>query len=285
MFTQQDKKLNPRWMPKLAKRGLLAIAPFIATSAIATSPALGATFAFSEASALLDDFSHRPHSTHTFAGTNALTIAGLGSSVTALGQANAILANSPTQEPFAGNFSSSLALGEGHDYRGLAQSEARIVGNFFVEENQSFSFDFYGFLNMATAIDNPIGESATATGNIFLGLFDSTNLESVTLLDYLSLSGHLATAADTDFLNYENSDAIAADYSSKTAFGGTEEFASVSVNGSLQRYFSSRTHLTLIEFKATQVAVKAPEPGFTLGFIALGIGVVLKSKNKKSTEN
>lgn len=45
--------------------------------------------------------------------------------------------------------------------------------NFRINSGETFSFNFNAGLNLATSVDNPQFETANATGNISLKLYDS----------------------------------------------------------------------------------------------------------------
>ncbi|MEB3830511.1 hypothetical protein [Phormidium sp. CCY1219] len=280
LWHTSDRSTN--YPGRLAKRLLAIAAPVLTSTAIASAPAYGATFAASHSEFYFDNFSHSPTSSHTFAGTDTWTWAKPAGSVAAVGNAEAVFFHPPNYPAVAWNESSSLAFGEGHDYRGFAASEARVIGNFFIPEAEDFYFDFSGGLQLATSIENSPGEAAKAAADISFLLLDRSQPENQQLLDFVSLSAALETDLDTDFIGYQNSPTVTANFSSHTEFGGLQEFAGIGVEGSVKRSFNSPTHLSLVELKNTRVAVKAPEPSLTLGFMVLGLlGIRLKSQTTK----
>lgn len=53
---------------------------------------------------------------------------------------------------------------------------AEVIGyNFLIGDGETFSFDFQGFLDLETSIDELQTESASAAGTLSLELYDSTN--------------------------------------------------------------------------------------------------------------
>lgn len=258
------------------KRLLLVITGAIASCVLASSPSQAATFALSKGEVNFTNFSQSPSNVGTDTDTNTLTIAKDGI-VRAFADANATFVAAPS----ASNSSLSLAFGEGRDYLGLAESEARVLGNFVVDAGKSFSFDFNANLNLQTKIDNPPAENARATGDISWALIANNSI-----IDFFSLMGNLTTLGDSDFIVAEESDNVTLSNSLPNFnFGGNKEFATASVQGSLQRFFADKTTLTLVEVKKNRTTVKVPEPSTSLALIfSCGvIGVALKGRRKEKT--
>jgi hypothetical protein len=281
----------------LKQRFFLYAAPILASSAIAASPARAATLAFSEAEVFLTDFSHRPSLTEASVSENTLAVNSPGGSVSASTEVDAFFANFLNSPPFATNLSSSLVTGQGGGYFGLAQSSARVAGNFFVEAGEEFSFNFAAFLNLATSVDNIQRERATAAGDISWQLFASADPheENWSLIDFFNLSANLVTpnlaSPSLDFAQLELSENVTFDIDDDVTgafFGAAEpqEFVQVAGFGSYFRSFSNNTHLRLIEVKTNKVTAKTPEPGSILGLFSaaglIGIGVVRKQKTSKA---
>jgi hypothetical protein len=259
------------------KRCLLLIAPAIASSILAASPSQAATFAFSQGVFEFTDFSQSPSRVGTATNTNTLTIAKDGMA-DALAKAEA---NFIVPPPIASNLSLSVARGEGRDYLGLAESEAIVIGNFVVDAGKSFSFDFNANLNLQSAVDNPLAENARATGDISWALIANDSI-----IDSFSLMGNLVTPGDSDFIVAEESGNVTLSNSLPNfSFGGNQEFATASVQGSLQRSFANQTTLTLVELKKNRATVKAPEPSTSLALLfSCGvIAVALKGRGKEKT--
>lgn len=269
---------------RFAKSFLLLVTPLVTGSAlaeiavcIAASPSQAASLALSQTSLEFNNFSLSPVAVQTSTNTDTLAIAGTGSSTTADAQAEATFVVAP---PSAFNSSLSKAVGQGSSYLGLAQSGAQVVGNFFIEAGQTFSFDFAAALNITTSIDNPSSEGASATGIL---LFFLTNSTPTTIYDFLVLSGNLISPGENDVPDLRKSNNITLNESSfATTLSGTQAVALASIKGSLLRRFESSTSLKLIEVKANQVRVQTPEPDnklallFFLGFISVSYKVRTK---------
>ena len=258
---------------------LLLLTPCIASSILAASPSQAATLARSEGVLEFTRFSQNPSGTGTATNTNTVTIANNGM-VNAFANAEATFIVAP---PTASNLSLSLAFGEGRDYLGLAESEVTVIGNFDVDANTPFSFDFKSNLKLETSIDNSQAENARAAGDISLALLDTASNSTI---DFFSLMGNLTTPGDDDFIAYQKSNNISLGNPVTTSnFGGNQESATASVQGFLQRYFDSKTSLTLIEVKRNQARVTAPEPSTCLALLfSCGvIGVASKGRRKEKT--
>lgn len=309
MFTPKNEKINQRFMLGLTKRWLLAIAPFLATSAIGTAPALGATFAFSEASALLDGFSHNPYYASTFVNTQTLTTTIYGSNWNSTGNDSSAIDYGPGSvfsqsladalfltefSAFGYNNALSQAGGTGAEYRGIAQGEAKLVGNFFINPAETFSFNFDTSFNLFAGVDNPEGERSTASANISFLLLGSSNSDftNASILDSFSVSGHLDTGSYHEGMPFyfEKSDSF--HFYDAHAFAIYDqpelnyEKGSLSVTGGFRRSFDRPLHLSLVEVKNTEVTVKAPEPSSLLALIVLGglMGPMFGRKTHKIKE-
>jgi hypothetical protein len=259
---------------------LLLFAPLIASTALATSPSQAATFASSEGVLNLTKFSQSPLNVGTFADGNPSSI-GNDNIVLTLAKANAEFIVAP---PAASSSSLSQAFGNGiNTYLGLAESEAKVIGNFVVDAGKPFSFDFSTTLDLKTSVDNPsLPEKAVAFGEIFLALLDTTNQN---VLDFFNLEGNISSLDDNDFIAFQKSENVTLiDPVTKSSFGGGQEFAQANVQGSLQRNFANQTNLTLIEVKKNKVRVEVPEPSISLALLfSCGIiGIALKGSKRKA---
>lgn len=276
-----------------AQRFLLLVAPLITgvlaplVIGIGASPSQAATLAASKATVELNNFSYNPQAISTLTGTNTFTSVS-DTSVTAEADANAIGNFDPNNPPTGFyNFSSSITSSQGSKDFGLAQSQAGVIGyDFILGSGETFSFDFQAILDLVTSVDNPQLESTSADGSIVLELYDSTDPNNLLSLDYLTISGHLATPGNSSSLAINRSADISFD-SIGTSIGATEQSNQVSIQGSLSRTFDRETHLTLEEFKTNQasVGVPVPEPStnlaipFSLGLICIGKTMTRKVKS------
>jgi hypothetical protein len=263
------------------------IAPLVTSSVFAASPSLAATFASSQAFFGFDNFSQSPDSTQTSTDTDTLVVSEAGS-VVASAEADAVfLGNLPPDAFDAFNLASTFVSGEGSDYFGLAQSEARIVGNFTIDTDRAFSFDFALALGLQTSVDFPQSERAAATGLLSFLVLDSTEPDNPTVLERFAIFANLTTPGEADLLSepqFSENVSFGLD-NATTSFGQTQEFAFASGQGSFSRHFDRSTRLTLVEVKQNQAIVQTPEPTSTfslLGFVGLaGVGAALKTRKVK----
>ncbi|GET37307.1 hypothetical protein [Microseira wollei] len=286
----------------LTKSALLFISTLVTSLGIAASPSIAASLARSRSVFTIDYYSQSPENVPTLPEDSVEAIAEPGMSVitngiltSAKGRASVSGTNVIAQaEAFASffkdplsssNLTSNKASGSGNTYFGLAQSEAKVAGDFSIKAGETFSFDFTAFLELSTFVGNPFGEKATASGDISLVLFDITN-QSV--LDSFSVFSNIVTSAyakpSEDVFGYNKSQNININFTKKfTDFGSIyKESVKASFDGSYQRSFQSDTRLLLIETKTNQVTVEAPEPSNTfallLGFGMTGAFLGAKSK-------
>ena len=257
----------------------LVAAPVLATSILGVSPSKAATFASSFSEFEFNNFSQAPSTVETFSDTNALPqVFGEDGIAEAKAEADAIFVQVPPI--FGGNVNFSKASGDGQAYSAFANSESRVVGNFEIEADTIFSFDFLTDFNLATSIDNFPSENARASGDISFFLLD---IENDTILDSFNLAGNLATQGDNDFIDLQASDNVSLNEPFiDSNFGGLEESLEVFVSGSFERTFANQTNLALIEVKQNTVLAKAPEPstGVALLLSSSVIGFMVKRKRK-----
>jgi hypothetical protein len=252
----------------------------IAGTVLATSPSQAATFALSEGVLDFTKLSQDPLTVGTDTDTNTLAIA-TDSVVFTLANAEANFIVTPAK---ASNSSFSQALGEGAStYLGLTESEAQVIGNFVVDADKPFSFDFTTTLNLETSVDNPsLSEKATAFGDISFVLLDTAN-QSV--LEFFNLAGNVSSLDNNDFIAFQKSENVTLNNPvTNSDFGGNQEFAQANVQGSLQRNFANQTNLTLIEVNKNKVRVEVPEPSISLALLfSCGIiGIALKGSKRKA---
>lgn len=265
---------------ELLKKFLLLTAPVIASSVLFSTPTKAATFAYSEGYLDFTEFSQSPSNviTDTEAATLALDIDG-GGKVSAIAEAEAIFLIEPAE---AKNSSLSEAFGESQDYLGVAESQASVIGNFDIDANTDFSFDFISDLELATSIDNPPKESAISSGEIYFALVDRQNND---VLDYFNLVGNIVTEGDDDFVTLQKSNNVTLNQTfGGSDFDGLQEFLTVSIQGELERFFADETTLALIEVERNRAEVKAavPEASSSLALlVSSGVFAVLLKRRRK----
>lgn len=304
---------------KLVKRFLLIATSAIATSLLANSPSQAATIALSDSFVILNEFSQNPIRTGTDTKTNTNTVAnGDDGSAIAIAQAQASFLSNPLlpadtssdtdmninqlpmeppadidlgleeeiapllsslASPAAYNTSSSIVTGFGKNNSGRANSEATVIGDFFVNAGTSFSFDFITNLNLYASVDDPITENAAASGDILLAL---VNPETDEVLDFFLATGKV-DSKNQDVLDYLGSSNISLEpLNQQTDFGSNQESADLIVQGSLKRDFEQDTNVRLVEFKRNQAEVAVPEPLTISGSLLSGCFLLIAKRRRKA---
>jgi hypothetical protein len=278
------------------QRFLLLVTPLLASTALTATPSRAATFSSSEAILDLTDLST---SFSTLESQNLGTTLAVANGGIVNAQNIKAVANVTPDPLEVYTHATSLASGDSKDYFGTADATAKIVGNFDVDPGQLFSFNFTSALDLETSIDNPPTENASASGKLAFYLLDTTNIPENNLpnflsdllsnptdsnlqnpLDFFSLTGYVNTVGNNDFITTQKSANVTlASEDKELNFGGTQEFATDIIEGSLQRSFNRKTNLTLIALRSTQVKVAAPEPSNSLAVLLLfGLFAVAKGK-------
>jgi len=286
----------------IAQNLLSIAAPILASSVFVASPSIAATFSSAEASVFIENFSQTPNDIGTSTQTNTVAIvptrsdgnSGNEQNVLSSSIRNATNANAKADAvffgdhpAFAANSIFSNAFGEGQNFFGLAQSEASVLGRFFLapepDATESFSFDFTAFFDLETS-----GVQSKAVADISFLVLGGTdpNYANQTVFDFFSVSGELKTTGQDNLFSVEASDNFTLNTflpSGEFGWDLEEEFASVVARGSYEREFRRPTYLTLVEAKRTEVTVQAPEPTSILGLLAFAGLLRLTCRCKRRT--
>lgn len=234
--------------------------------AVVTSQSLGG-FSFT-------NFSRRPVSTDSSAFTSTLTT---GIDTDAIADADAAFNTRPKPNAFNSVFNSAFVSDSAGS--ALAESEAGIIGSFLISSGETFSFDFSGFIDLLTLIEQP-SDFATAALETRYSLFSESDLSAPTELDFLSLFGQISTPDGADDVEVVNSKAVTLnqlDIIDDTGAAKTAESLSIEVSGRYERFFDQPTTLTLAELKLgaafaeSQGATDIPESSSPLVWL-IGIG-------------
>jgi hypothetical protein len=144
-------------------------------------------------------------------------------------------------------------IGQGQNFDGLAEGFGTVGGTFFVEAGESFSFEFLGYLNLETAVQNAETQKAIASGQIAFGVYDVTDAEATeqsVRLDLLNVSGGLDTPGNLDFLNLQtfgsNINLNPQETRISRHTGGLEESTFVAVSGIYQTQPFARDTLLVL---------------------------------------
>ncbi|MEG4989732.1 PEP-CTERM sorting domain-containing protein [Microcoleus sp. BR0-C5] len=263
----------------------LLATPLVTSLSVGIAPSSAATIAGSAAAVTIDNFSHTPTDTGTSTNTNTQTIANSGS-VISEADADAVFISN-CHELLAANLSQSKVPGDGNNYSGLAQSQAAVIGDFFIDAEETFSFNFQTFITLLTSVDNQKSERARANGSISFWVINAvTNI----LLD----SFQFAIGLDSSSGFYANAFVSNSFKPTQINFNflaeGSAATSLLYTSGVYSRTFNSATNLTLVEVKnniaqAEAEAEAVPEPSTVLGTaIFLGLFFRQRKQKKKMSE-
>lgn len=288
------------------KKVILQVSPFVATSMLASSPTLAATFAGSFGELTFTNFNRENAAFEAI--NDANTSAETNADDSIVNFRNFSETNAEPTPLEISNVAESLIFGQGSAYSASAETMPRFLANFDVSRNDTLSFDFTTILDLEASVDKPGVETANAAANIAFYLLDTTGISTENrfdflnstqleplqisqnnILEYFTLSANIDALGKIDFFNHTKSKNI--DISSDFSYSDVEEIGdlgrnraiSTSINkGSVKRFFDIDRNVTLLAFKNTKSNVKVPEPGTSLwsALFALLITLGIKIKNK-----
>ena len=259
----------------------LLVTPLVTGLTVGIAPSNAATIAGSAAEVSIDAFSHRPTDTSTSTNTNTLSIANKGVVISEANAEAVFISN--CHELLAANLSKSQVTGSGSNYAGLAESQATVIGDFDIDAQETFSFNFQAVLNVLTSVDNSQSERARASGNIFFGLIN-------TVTDILLDSFELVSFLDSSGGSYFNLSASNNFHPTKINFNFMEKGSTAEsllyTSGVYSRTFDSATNLRLVEVKNNIAEAEAepqavPEPSTVLGTLTF-LGLLFKTRKLKN---
>ncbi|VEP16981.1 conserved hypothetical protein [Hyella patelloides LEGE 07179] len=257
--------------------------------------AQAATFSNSETSLSIDEFSILPQDPDGDSFRDAIAFTGNDDSVAnANGDGTLAFVIEENDASLDLDFTSD-ASGDGSNYFGLGQSDSFASSIFFVDSNETLSFDFAVSLALENSVNSDLDGSVNTFSGVSFALFDDLN---DTFLGELRAIGNLDTNLadgidnDTIFATSNLNPAIDS-FDDEQIFGGNQEFASLDVTGSIQQTFTEPTQVRLqantFNVSCTQapqtsnpcVRTAVPESnnivGLILGFI--GIGLFYRKRN------
>ncbi len=309
-MTKMQKKLYSKFGQKL----ILQVSPFVATSMLASSPTLAATFAGSFGDLTFTNFNRENAAFEAINDANTDAVTNASDSIADFHNFSRTNAE-PTPLKIS-NIAESLASGEGSSYEASAETMPRFFANFDVSRNDTLSFDFTTILDLEASVDKPGIETANAAGDIAFYLLDTTGISTENrfdflnstqlepnqisqnnILEYFTLAANIDALGRIDFINNTKSKNIvlSSDFSHSNVelIGDLGRSRSINISlfeGSVERYFEQDRNVTLLAFKNTKSNVKVPEPATNLwsilfaGLIALGIKIKDKLEKKSNSE-
>jgi hypothetical protein len=259
----------------------LLATPLVSGLTVGIGPSSAAIIAGSAAEVTIANFSHRPNGNGTFTNTYTRTTANSGSVIS---QANAeAVVISKAHVRLAATLSQSKVQGDGNNYSGLAQTQAIVIGDFDIDPEETFSFNFQTVLDLFTSVDNRQSERASASVTISFGLINTvTNV----LLDSFELASGLDSSSglylDLSGSNSFNPTTINLNFMPE----GSAAKSLLYTSGGYSRTFDSATNLRLVEVNNNMAEAEAvPEPSTLLGTaIFLGLFVSKRKLNNKLSQ-
>lgn len=296
---------------KFGKKLILQVTPLVATSMLASSPALAATFANSFGDLTFTNFNRENAAFEAINDANASAESNSDDSVADF--RNFSRTDAEPSPLDISNIAESEVYGEGSSYDASAETMPRFFANFDVSRNDTLSFDFTTLLDLEAAADKPGVESVSAAGDIAFYLLDTTGMSTENRFDFLNstqldpsqmsqnnILEFFSLAANIDALGKVNSFNntksqninLTSDYSISNVeeindLGRSRAFSTSLFEGSVERYFESDTNVTLLAFKNTKSNVKVPDGTsfwsiLFAGLMALGTKIMNKAKKKSA---
>jgi hypothetical protein len=259
----------------------LLATPLVSGLTVGIGPSSAAIIAGSAAEVTIDNFSHRPNGNGTFTNTYTKTTANSGSVISKANAEAVVISKAHVR--LAANLSESKVQGEGSNYSGLAQTQAIVIGDFDIDPEETFSFNFETVLDLFTSVDNRQSERASAKASISFGLINTVSnmlLDSFQLVSGLDSSSGLYL--DLSGSNSFNPTAINLNFMPE----GSAAKSLLYTSGVYSRTFDSGTNLRLVQVNNNMAEAEAvPEPSTLLGTaIFLGLFVSRRKLNNKLSQ-
>ena len=267
-------------------------------------PAKAATFAYSEASLRIEEFSILPQNPNADSARNALAFTGDNDSVAnsnADGTLEFVVDRDNTF--FSLDFASD-ASGNGSNYYSIGQNDAFASSTFSVDRNEVLSFDFAVSLALENIIDDELNGSINTFSGVSFALFDDTN--NIFIGDFRAIGNldtNLADGIDNDTIFAESNLNFTVDtFNDEQIFKGDlvasvaeREFASIDLTGSIQQSFTVPTQVSLQASLFNLSCTQAPqtsdpctktavsESNNVIGLLLSILGISLFYKKRQST--
>ena len=303
-------KMREKSHSKFGQKLILQVTPLVASSMLASSPALAGTFASSFGDLIFTNFNRE---NTTFEAINDANASAESKSDDSVADYQNFSRTDAEPSPLEiSNIAESKVYGEGSSYDAFAETMPRFFANFDVNRNDILSFDFTSILDLEASVNKPGIETANAAGDIAFYLLDTTGisienrfnfLDSTQLdsnqisenniLEYFTLAANIDASGKIDFFNHTKSENInlTSDYSHSSVeeindLGRSQAISTSIFEGSVERYFEENRNITLLAYKNTKSNVKVPEPRTSFwsvlfaGLISLGMKIMNKTKKK-----
>lgn len=276
-----------------SRLSLLTATSIISSIFLTNLSAKAATFSFSEASLLLNNFSITAR--NPVVDSNSTSIAITNNSLSqaqADAEANiAFIADS--EDDFLMTYLYSETSGDGNSFFGFGEASSLAIGNFSIGANQTFSFDFTTNLALFNEVDSLLNESISSFSGVDFFLLDHNTNDILGNFSAISnLDTNLVEDINNDFIQVNGTNVVISGDKFED-FEGNIESADLMVNGSFERLFNTATdvrlEVTAFSLSCVQAPLtsdpctRVPEPNNTVallfGFLGLGL-VSLRGSNK-----
>ena len=300
-------KISEKSHSKFGRKLILQVTPLVATSILASSPALAATFAGSFGELTFTNFNRENTAFEAINDANASAETKSDDSIADF--RNFSRTNAEPTPLDISNVADSLVFGEGSSYVAFAETMPRFFANFDISRNDTLSFDFTTILDLEASVDKPGVETASAAVDIAFYLLDTTGISTENRFDFLNttqldpsqisqnnilefftLAANIDALGKVDFFNNTKSQNInlTSDLSYSNIevndLGRSRAISSSLFEGSVERYFERDINVTLLAFKNTKSNVKVPEPGTSLWSLLFTFLMTLGIKARKKIE-
>lgn len=203
---------------------------------------------------LFSNYSQSPSVILTDTQTEALIKGGVPN---AIADATAI-ADFQSDPTFSALFTDSVGIGLDGTFAGSAKSETKVVGNFAVGTNQSFSFNFSAELALiAKEIENPNAEYNKAKLKTAFLVLDTTDLSKPKVLDYFGIRGKLISSdldGDLKIGGKRNVNITSREQNIDVDGNNGTDSITGKATGTYQRTFNRNTNISIVEVNASEIS-------------------------------
>jgi serralysin len=219
----------------------------------APNPNQNPNFANAQGSALFFNYSQASLGSLTDAQTDTLVKGGLS---VAIAEAAATFFN--IEPTFSTLFTNDSGIGSDGAFVGSAKSQTKVVANFAVGANQTFSFDFSANLSLsAKEIENRDVEFNQAKSKTNFLVLDTTNPDKPKVLDYFGIRGKLISSkgvGDFKLGSSRNISIINRQQTCDINGNNGQDSLTADVVGRYQKKFKQNTNITIVEINASDIA-------------------------------
>ncbi|MEJ6484834.1 M10 family metallopeptidase C-terminal domain-containing protein [Nostoc punctiforme UO1] len=218
----------------------------------ASSPNPNPNFANAQGFALFFNYSQASSGSLTDVQTDTLVKGGVA---VAIADAQATFFNS--EPTFSTLFTDDTGIGSEGAFVGSANSQTKVIANFAVGANQTFSFDFSADLSLsAKEIENRNIEYNQVQSKTTFLVLDTTNPDKPKILDYFGIRGNLISSkgiGDLRLGGSRNVSIINREQTSDINGNKGQDSLTANVIGRYQKKFKQNTNITIVEVNTSSL--------------------------------